>query len=117
MPLSDLKPPPAKPIITVELPANAVPLRPEGIPPSQSEVMVGQWWQKVTLGLSAAAKLGVLVVPDKYLSLMADPQVIALVVWVGSLLVDGVAMLLAEYIRKGRENGGRALSPLMKGTP
>lgn len=94
------------------IPMKAIPAHPKGIDPSESEVMVGQWWQKVAVGLSAAAKVGVLAIPDRYLAAMADPQVIEAGVWVISLVVDGIVFVLANYIRKGRENGGRALSPL-----
>lgn len=100
------------------LPAKAIPASPQGITPDQSEVMVGQKWVRlVGLGVAlAAAGVGAMrwLTPE-LVSILTNPDFVGMVIIPGAgLIIWAANEILGRYIKKGRENNGQALSPLVK---
>lgn len=123
---ADLKPPPAKTVVyadgSVLLPPELAPNFPAGIKPSEayqkSQIIYGQWWIKLVgiLVLLATSGIGALSwLTPEWVAILTNQDVVGMIILPAiGLIVAAANWFFGEYIRRGRLNDGKALSPLIQ---
>lgn len=78
----------------------------------QSEVMVMSWWSRLIALAAAFVQLGVIAIPEKWLSFLGNYAVIETGAMAISLALTTILIPLMKRIRAARRNHGLPCSPI-----